>query len=67
MNDLLDKKCLPCEGGVKAFDISEIHKYQKKVDGWEVKSDDSNSFYLTKEFSFKWFFEIESIFFKAFE
>ena len=24
MNDLLDKKCVPCEGGVKAFDISEI-------------------------------------------
>ena len=33
MNDLLNKKCTPCEGGVKAFDISEIHKYQKKVDG----------------------------------
>ena len=31
MSDLLDKKCVPCEGGVKAFDISEIHKYQKKV------------------------------------
>ena len=30
MSDLLDKKCVPCEGGVKAFDISEIHKYQKK-------------------------------------
>ena len=36
MSDLLDKKCAPCEGGVKAFDISEIHKYQKKVDGWNV-------------------------------
>ena len=36
MNDLLEKKCVPCEGGVKAFDISEIHKYQKKVDGWEI-------------------------------
>ena len=30
MSDLLDKKCVPCEGGVTAFDISEIHKYQKK-------------------------------------
>ena len=36
MSDLLDKKCVPCEGGVTAFDISEIHKYQKKVDGWNV-------------------------------
>ena len=36
MTDLFDKKCVPCEGGVVPFDISEIHKYQKKVDGWEV-------------------------------
>ena len=36
MNDLTDKKCVPCEGGVVPFDISEIHKYQKKVDGWDV-------------------------------
>jgi 4a-hydroxytetrahydrobiopterin dehydratase len=33
MNDLLNKKCKPCEGGVLPFDINEIHKYQKKVDG----------------------------------
>ena len=33
MNDLLKKKCVPCEGGVIPFNISEIHKYQKKVDG----------------------------------
>ena len=29
MSDLTEKKCLPCEGGVLPFDISEIHKYQK--------------------------------------
>ena len=38
MNDLINKKCVPCEGGVPALDISQIHKYQKKVDGWDVKS-----------------------------
>ena len=37
MNDLLDKKCVPCEGGVAAMNLEEIHKYQKKVDGWNVK------------------------------
>ena len=37
MSDLLYKKCVPCEGGIIPFDISEIHKYQKKVDGWDVK------------------------------
>ena len=31
MSDLENKKCLPCEGGVIPFDISEIHKYQKKL------------------------------------
>ena len=37
MTDLADKKCIPCEGGIPGFDISEIHKYLKMVDGWEVK------------------------------
>jgi len=36
MSDLLNKKCVPCEGGILPFDISEIHKYQKKVDGWNI-------------------------------
>ena len=31
MSELFEKKCVPCEGGVPALDISEIHKYQKKV------------------------------------
>ena len=37
MDDLLHKKCAPCEGGVIPFDISEIHKYQKKIDGWNIR------------------------------
>ena len=36
MTKLYDKKCVPCEGGILPFDISEIHKYQKKVDGWDI-------------------------------
>ena len=39
MTDLTQKKCIPCEGGAIPFDISEIHKYQKKVDGWELVND----------------------------
>ena len=57
MSDLLDKKCIPCEGGVVPFDISEIHKYQKKVDGWSVIKGDKNIFYLEKKFIFKNFLE----------
>ena len=53
MSDLLNKKCAPCEGGLNAFDISEIHKYQKKVDGWEVLKDGKNIYYLEKKFVFK--------------
>ena len=32
MNDLADKKCIPCEGGIPSFNLEEIHKYLKKVD-----------------------------------
>ena len=53
MNDLAKKKCIPCEGGTPSYDLSEIHKYLKKVDGWDVKEDDSKNFYLIKEFKFK--------------
>jgi 4a-hydroxytetrahydrobiopterin dehydratase len=52
MSDLLNKKCVPCEGGVLPFDISEIHKYQKKVDGWDVTSNEKKIFFLHKKFSF---------------
>ena len=57
MNDLLNKKCEPCEGGVIPFDISEIHKYQKKVDGWDIIKDKNKIFFLNKKFNFKNFLE----------
>ncbi len=57
MNDLLNKKCVPCEGGAVAFDISEIHKYQKKVDGWDVIKSNKNIYFLEKKFKFKNFLE----------
>ena len=57
MSDLTEKKCLPCEGGVIPFDISEIHKYQKKVDGWDVKPNIKKIFYLEKSFKFKNFLD----------
>ena len=57
MNDLLNKKCAPCEGGVLPFDVSEIHKYQKKVDGWDILKDINKIFFLSKEFKFKNFIE----------
>ena len=53
MNELLNKKCVPCEGGVLPFDVSEIHKYQKKVDGWDITKDEKKIFFLIKRFSFE--------------
>ena len=57
MEDLANKKCVPCEGGIPAFDIKEIHKYLKKIDGWEVKNDNSDNYYLLKQFKFENFLE----------
>ena len=57
MSDLTKKKCVPCEGGVIPFDIAEIHKYQKKVDGWEIVKNNKNIYYLEKKFIFKNFLE----------
>ena len=44
--DLSKKKCIPCEGNIAGFDMNEIHKYLKMVDGWEVKEDENSIFYL---------------------
>tara|TARA_S200000501_G_scaffold350580_1_gene367723 strand:- start:3508 stop:3852 length:345 start_codon:yes stop_codon:yes gene_type:complete len=57
MSELLKKKCVPCEGGVTAFDLSEIHKYQKKVDGWDIVQDEKKVYFLEKKFTFKNFLE----------
>ena len=60
MNDLLNKKCAPCEGGILPFDISEIHKYQKKVDGWDILKDEKKIFFLNKKFKFKNFIDSQN-------
>jgi len=57
MSDLLKKKCVPCEGGVIPFDISQIHNYQKKVDGWDIFKNEKHNFFLNKKFIFKNFLE----------
>ena len=52
MTELHDKKCIPCRGNVPPFDIKEIHKYLKKIDGWDVKKNENNIFFLEKKFKF---------------
>ena len=59
MIDLAKKKCVACvacvacEGSISAFDYSEIHKYLKKVNGWEVKESSQKKYFLEKKFKFK--------------
>ena len=60
MSDLSKKKCVACDGNIPPFDTSEIHKYLKKVDGWDVKNNEDKSFYLIKDFKFKNFEESQN-------
>jgi 4a-hydroxytetrahydrobiopterin dehydratase len=60
MTDLINKKCVSCESDAIPFDISEIHKYQKKVDGWDVIKDKKNIYFLEKKFIFKNFLESQN-------
>ena len=57
MSAFHEKNCIPCRGGVLPFDISEIHKYLKKIDGWDVKKNKEEYFFLEKAFKFKNFKE----------
>ena len=46
MSDLSKKKCIACDGSIPAFDKSEIHKYLKKIDGWNVKNDEKKKLFF---------------------
>ena len=60
MDILHKKKCIACDGNTIPFDISEIHKYLKKVDGWDVKNNNEKNYYLEKNFIFKNFIESQA-------
>ena len=53
MDELYLKNCISCDGDVPPFDTSEIHKYLKKIDGWDVKDNTEENYYLEKIFKFK--------------
>ena len=60
MNDLINKKCIPCEGDILPLVIKEIHKYQKKVDGWDVVQNNKQIYFLEKKFKFKNFLKSQN-------
>ena len=39
MQSLLNKKCVPCEGGMPPLMAEEIEKYLPEVTGWELLED----------------------------
>ncbi len=47
--DLLNKKCVPCEGGTKPMTKEESQKYLAEVLGWGVIEDGKK---ISKEFVF---------------
>ena len=57
MEKLYKKKCMPYDGSISSFDIEEIQKFLKKIDGWFVKNDYEKIYFLEKEFKFKNFRE----------
>ena len=60
MIELKNKTCLPCKGGVLPFDVSEIHKYLKKINGWNVKKKIEENFFLEKNFKFSNFLQSQT-------
>ncbi len=56
---LIKKKCIPCEGGIPAFKLEEIHKYLKKIDGWDVLKDEHKNYFIEKRFKFSNYVESE--------
>jgi 4a-hydroxytetrahydrobiopterin dehydratase len=46
---LVDKKCIPCEGGIPPFSKQQAQKYLRKLKrGWKIEDNK-----LEKEFKFK--------------
>jgi len=55
ISNLHNKNCIPCKGGIPSFAISEIHKYLKKIDGWDVKKKKAKHTFSKKNLFLKTF------------
>ena len=60
MDELHKKKCVACDGNTLPFETSEINKYLKKVDGWNVNTGNKKNYYLEKDFKFQNFIESQA-------
>ena len=57
MEKFYKKKCIAHDNNTIPFDKSEISKYQKKIDGWDLKDNKRKNYYLEKKFKFKNFID----------
>ena len=56
MNELAERQCVPCRGGVPPLAEDKVRELQKQLDGWEVV----NNHHLSKEFKFGDFKETQA-------
>lgn len=52
MSELIQKSCVPCEGGIPALGGAEVDKLLSQLSGWSLSGK-----WITKEFKFKNFVE----------
>ena len=58
MNELLTKKCVPCEGGVAALDATAAHRYLQQLSAdWKLDADGKA---IRHEYAFKNFYRTMS-------
>ena len=58
MDDLANKKCVPCEGGIEPIEREKSLKFLSKLDSDWVLSEDNK--YISREFKFKNHYELIS-------
>ena len=49
MDDLTEKKCVPCEGGVPPLNSEQVAEYRKQTPDWDVLEDEKS---ISREFLF---------------
>lgn len=54
MSDLVEKKCVPCEGGAKPLSMKEAQDFLQEIDGWNL---DEKHHKIFKKFTFKNFYQ----------
>ena len=52
MEDLTQKKCKPCEGGIPPMSEKQIREYLRRVPGWEFLGGE-----ITRSFAFKNYYQ----------